>query len=95
MTSLYDQLIQAIIETGVSEAEAQHAVRRCALAMAKQGAAGYLGGGALSYFLAMNPGTAVPYLVGGVAFGAGHALVASAQCSEVREAIKFWSTTAI
>jgi hypothetical protein len=95
MASPYDQLIQAIIDTGVSEAEAQHAARRCAMAMAKQGVAGYLGGGALSYFLAMNPGTAVPYLVGGVVLGAGHALVTSVQCSEVREAIKFWNTTAI
>ena len=95
MASPYDQLIQAIVDTGVSEAEAQHAARRCAMAMAKQGAVGYLGGGALSYFLAMNPGTALPYLVGGLAIGAGHALVKSPQCSEVREAIQFWNLAPI
>ncbi len=95
MANPYEQLIQAIVETGVSEAEAQHAARRCAMAMVKKGFAGYIGGGALSYFLAMNPSTAIPYLVGGIALGAGHALVKSPQCSEVREAINFWNVTAI
>jgi hypothetical protein len=89
MASPYEQLIQAIIETGIPETEARHAARRCALAMAKQGATRYLGGGALAYFMAMNPATAVPYLVGGVALGAGHALLKAPQCSEVREAVPF------
>jgi hypothetical protein len=92
MASPYDQLIQAITETGVSEAEAQFAVRRCAMAMAKQGAITYVGGSALAYFLAMNPATAMPYLVGSAALGAGHALAISPQCSEVRLAILFWIT---
>jgi hypothetical protein len=94
MPSPYEQLIQAIAETGVSEVEAQHAARRCAIAMAKQGIAGYAAGGALSYFLAMNLTTAVPYLVGSTALGAGHALMKSPQCSDVRRAIQFWSTAA-
>ena len=95
MASPYEQLIQAITETGIPETEARHAASSCAVAMAKQGAVGYLGGGAFSYFLAMNPGTAVLYLVGGVTVGAGHALFTSPQCSEVREAIRFWNTASL
>ena len=92
MPSPYEQLIEAIVETGVSEVEAQHAARRCAMAMAKQGAVGYLGGGAFAYFMAMNPASAVPYAIAGLAGGAAYALIKSPQCSEVREAIRFWNT---
>jgi hypothetical protein len=91
----YDELIQSITATGLPETEARNAARRCAMAMAKQGAVGYLGGGAFAYFMAMNPATAVPYLVGGAVLGAGHALAKSPQCSEVREAIRFWNITPI
>jgi hypothetical protein len=92
MANPYDELIHAIRNTGISEAEAQHAARRCLKEMAKQGAMGYLGGGALSYFLAMNPATAMPYLIGGLALGGGHALAKSPQCSDVRKAISFWNS---
>ena len=92
MTSLYEQLIQAIVQTGVSQDEARHAARRCALEMARQGFVGYLGSGALAYFLAMNPVSAMSFLAGGAVLGAGHAFARSPQCSEVREAISFWSS---
>jgi hypothetical protein len=88
MASPYDQLIQSIVETGLTEDEARIAARRCVLAMAKQGIAGYAGGGALAYFLAMSPGIAV----GAMTLGAGHALAKSPQCSDVRQAIRFWNT---
>jgi len=92
MKSPYDELIDAIVDSGVSESEAQLAARRCALAMAQNGAVAYLGGGALAYFLAMNPASAVPYAVGGLTLGAGYALAKSPRCSEVRDAIRFWSS---
>jgi hypothetical protein len=95
MASPYDDLIQAITATGVSEVEARHAARRCAIAMAKNGAMGYLGGGAFAYFMAMNPAAAIPFLVGGAAIGAGYAFAKAPQCSEVREAVRFWNTAPI
>ena len=95
MPSPYDQLIQAIADTGISEAEAQHAARRCSLAVAKGGLTGYFGGGAFAYFLAMNPASAVPCAVAGLGIGAGYALAKSPQCSEVRDAIRFWNTAPI
>jgi hypothetical protein len=93
--SSYDELIQKITATGISENEARLAVRRCTFAMAKQGVVGYAGAGAFTYFMAMNPATAVPYLVGGAVLGAGYALAKSPQCSEVRTAIRFWNATPI
>ena len=92
MASPYEQLIQAIVDTGVSEAEARHAAQRCALAMATRGIVIYAGAGAFTYFMSMNPATAIPYWVGGLAVGAGSALAKSPSCSEVREAIRFWNT---
>lgn len=93
MSTPCDQLIQSITDTGVAESEAQqHAARRCALATARGGASGYVGGGALSCFLAMNPASAVPYAVVGLGVDAAYALVKSPQCSQVREAIRFWNT---
>jgi hypothetical protein len=93
MSSPYEDLIRAITETGISRAEAEHAARRCAMAMAKGGLLGYAGGSiAFGYFMAMNPATAIPYLLVSTAVGGGYALTKSPQCSEVRDAISFWNT---
>jgi hypothetical protein len=90
MRSEYEALIQAITETGVPEAEARAAATACAKAMARGAVTGYVGGGALSYFLAMNPATSLEYVVTGFAIGGGYALVKSDQCAAVRDAIAFW-----
>jgi hypothetical protein len=92
MSAPYDDLIDAVTNTGISRAEAEHAVRRCAMAMAKGGLVGYTAGGAFAYFMAMNPATSIPYLLVSTAAGGGYALAKSQQCSEVREAINFWNT---
>jgi hypothetical protein len=95
MNSFYDELIDSIMATGISEEEARNAARRCAMAMGRHAAVGYAGGGALGFFLQMNPATALPYLVGGLALGAGHGLAKAPQCAEVRQAIGFWNTARI
>jgi hypothetical protein len=93
--ALYDVLLDQVMKTGISEEEARLAVRRCAVTMAKQGALAYVGGGAaqiaLSYFVKMNPATAIPYAVGSVLLGAGHAVYSSPDCSDVRRAIVYWN----
>jgi hypothetical protein len=58
--------------------------------MIKGGVAGYSTGGALAYFLAMNPVSVFPFLIGTTATGAGYQLLKSPSCSEVREAVSFW-----
>jgi hypothetical protein len=88
MSSPYDDLIDQIAATGISRKEAEYAARRCTMAMLKNGVVGYGGAGLLTYFLRMSPG---PALVG-FAVGAGYGFVKSPQCSEVREAIRFWNT---
>ena len=101
MTSPYEHLIAAIVETGISEGEARHAARRCAFAMAKGGGVGYTTGYALAYFLApvgATPITVLPYMgaastimAGATLAGAGTAFARAPQCSQVREAIRYWS----
>ena len=94
MPSPYDELVSFVEQSGISQAEAELAIRRCSLAMAKQGIYTYAAGGAVMYFMNMTPASALSY--GTLAFGAGafHALAKSPQCSEVRDAIQFWSTAA-
>jgi hypothetical protein len=92
MSSAYDGLIERITDSGISRSEAEHAARRCALAMAKGGVFGYTAAGAFAYFMAMNPTTALPYLVGSTVVGSGYQLLKSPECSEVRKAISFWNT---
>ena len=87
MSSPYEDLIDQITATGISRQEAEYAARRCAMAMLKNGVVGYGGAGVLTYFLRMSPTTAVL----GFAVGAGYTLAESPQCSEVREAIRFWN----
>ena len=94
MNSPYEELIDFVVSSGISRTEAEHGVRMCALAMAKNGAAAYFGTGAVVYFMSMNPATAVPYLVGAAAVGAGYGLAKSPQCQEVRDALRYWSAAA-
>jgi hypothetical protein len=95
MASLYDQLIQEIKETGLTEAEAKHAARRCATAIALRGATGWAAGSLLGIFLAKNVAVAMPLAIGGTVLGVGNALVKSPQCSKVRDAVKFWNKVGI
>jgi hypothetical protein len=92
MPSPYDELVEFVAQSGISQAEAEHAVRRCATAMLAQGAATYVAGSAVMYFMNMTIPSAFSY--GTLALGAGavHAVAKSPQCSEVREAIRFWNT---
>jgi hypothetical protein len=92
MNSPYEHLIEFVTNAGLSEDEARHAVRQCAWAMAKKGAVSYVAGGAISYFMLMNPTTAIPYTVGATAAGAAFGLAKAPECSQIREAIRFWST---
>jgi hypothetical protein len=92
MTKAYQPLLDMLVDTGLSESEAEHAVRRCATAMAKQGIATYTGAGALAYFLNMNPASGMSFAVLAVGAGAGHALATSPSCGDVRKAIGFWNT---
>lgn len=94
MRTAYDDLIDFVVSTGVSRAEAELGVRRCAVAIGKHGLVGYTAGGAVAYFLGMNPATAIPYLIGTAAAGAGYGLVKSPQCHEVRQALTYWATAA-
>jgi hypothetical protein len=91
MADYYNDLIDWVADTGISRNEAQHAVTRCSLAIAKGGAAGYTAMGAAAYFMAMNPATAVEYLVASTAIGGGYELIKSPACAQVREAISFWN----
>lgn len=92
MSVVYDDLIGKITASGISTADAQIAVRHCEMAMLKGGVAGYTAGGALAYFLAMNPASAFPFLIGTAAAGSGYQLLNSPACSEVREAVSFWKS---
>lgn len=92
MPNFHDELIDMVVQSGVSRPEAEHAVRRCAFAMAKQGALVYTGSALLMYFMNTNPASAIGY--GTLSFGAGaaHALIKSPDCEDVRKAARFWST---
>lgn len=90
MSTPYEDLVQFIESNGVTEAEGEHALRRCLIAMGKAGLVGYASGGAISYFMTMNPATVFPFLTATTAAGAGYALVNSPSCSEVREAVAYW-----
>jgi hypothetical protein len=92
MNSAYDDLIDKITDSGISRSEAEHAARRCAAAMAVGGLAGYTAAAGFAYFMAMNPLTALPYLIGAPVVGASYQLLKSPSCSEVRQAIGFWNT---
>lgn len=93
MAKAYQPLLDMIVQnTGISEAEAEHAVRRCATAMLKQGVAAYGSAGALAYFLNMNPASGLSFAVTTLSLGAGHALLTSNSCGDVRRAIAFWNT---
>jgi hypothetical protein len=88
----YDQLAEFIEQQdGISREEAEHAIRRCALAMSLTGFAGWeAGAGAVAYFL--NPGVMMVGGVVGAGAGAYQAYKRAPQCSEVRDAIRYWNT---
>jgi len=88
----YEDLIDFVTKRGISRYEAERAVKRCARAMAINGLVGYSTGGAIAFFLAMNPATAVPYLIAGTAVGAVTTLARAPACSDIREAISYWNT---
>ena len=89
--SPYDQLVLELVRSGVSRAEAEPAVRRCLGSMSKHAVAGYGAGGLLAYFLNANPVSAFGYAALTTGAGAAYALHSSPSCSEVRQAIRFWS----
>jgi len=93
--SAYDELIDFVTKSGIPPADAEFAVRQCALAMAKRGIGAYTAGGAVAYFMSMNPSTAIPFLIGTTAVGAASGLVNAPQCEEVREAIRYWTKAQI
>ena len=80
----YEDLIDFVTKRGISRYEAERAVKRCARAMAINGL--------VAFFLAMNPATAVPYLIAGTAVGAVTTLARAPACSDIREAISYWNT---
>jgi hypothetical protein len=88
----YEDLINFVVDSGLSRDEAEHAVRQCVFAMIRKGLAGYTAGGAAAYFMQMNPSTAIPFLLVTTSVGAGYALAKAPQCSEVRGAVQFWNT---
>ena len=90
--SAYDELIDFVTDSGIPRSEAEHAVKRSALAMARYSIGTYAAGGAVTYLLSMNPTTALPYLVTAAAGGAAYGLAKAPQCEEVRTAIRYWST---
>ena len=91
MPSPYEELVSKIVDNGVSRPEAEHAVRICGSAMAKQGIAVYSGSALLMYFMNTNPVSAFGYGALALGTGAGHALLKSPDCEEVRQAVQFWS----
>ncbi len=91
MPTTYEELVSTIVDSGVSRLEAEHAVRRCGFAMARQGAAVYTGSALLMYFMNTNPVSAIGYGTVALGAGAGHALLKSPDCEEVRQAVQFWN----
>jgi hypothetical protein len=91
--SNYEELAQFIEEQdGISREEAEHAIRRCAAAMASQGLVYGVAGAAIVGFLTKNP---IAALGSGVVAGAGGAVLApfnAPQCSEIRDAIRHWNS---
>ena len=95
MSSKYDELVSFVGNQCISEYEADHAIRRCIAAMAKNGIASYAGASAVAYFMNMTPASAVGFGVTTFTLGAGYAVVNSPKCSEVRSTIHFWNTEPI
>jgi len=93
MPFTHNDLVNLLVKSGVSPSEARPAVNRCLLSMGAHAAMTYTAGGALAYFLAMNPATTLPYTAATIAAGAGYAFQKSPQCMEVRTAIRFWLAT--
>lgn len=88
----YDDLLAFVRESGLDDEEARHAVRRCAITMAKNGAGAYLGAGAIAYFMNMNPASAMGFAAVTFGSGAAYALATSPSCGDVRKAVFFWRT---
>jgi len=88
----YEQLVSELVRSGVSRSEAEPAVKRCLASMSAHALAGYAAGGLLAYFLHANPGTALGYTAITTTAGAARALHSSPSCSEVRQAIRYWTT---
>jgi hypothetical protein len=95
VTTPYEELIGFVESNGIARYEAEHAVRRCAMAIALRGAATYAGGGFIMYFMNMNPASAIGYGAMSFGVGAAYGLAKAPQCREVREAIRFWNTAPI
>ena len=85
-------LIDSMMRSGVSHADAEEAVDQCTKAMLKHGVGAYTATGLAAYLLGMNPATAMPYLVAAPVLGAGYGFFSSPQCQDVREAVSFWKT---
>jgi hypothetical protein len=88
----YDDLLGFMRDQGFTDLEAQHAVKRCVIAMAKHGAGAYAGAGAIAFFMNMTPASAMGFATVTLAGGAAHGLATSPQCKDIREAISFWNT---
>jgi hypothetical protein len=95
MSTPYEELQRFMISNGIPAADAEIAIRRCSIAIAKRASAGYIGGGAVAYFMAMNPAAGISYVVGGATIGAGSALYSSPACADIRTAIRYWWTAAL
>lgn len=86
-----DKLIEAIEATGVSEAEAKHAVMMCSLKMAGLGFVGYEAGVLLGYFLSLGTAS-MPLGLAGAAVGA-YSAYQSPTCADVRNAVRYWNNS--
>jgi hypothetical protein len=85
-------LIDSMMRSGVSDADAERAVDRCIKAMLTHGAGAYTTTALATYLLGMNPATAIPYLVAAPVAGASYGFFTSSQCEEIRNAVAFWTT---
>ena len=87
-----NDLMDLITNSGVSHEDAEAAVDRCQAAIVKQG---FLAGeiaGVIGFFVTgkPNPASALAWGLAGSAGGAALAPLTSPQCSEVRNAVRFW-----
>jgi hypothetical protein len=90
-----EAITQKIVESGVSQEEAEHAVRQCVIAMAKGGGVAGMAGMAFGFFMTKNLAAATVIGAAGIPAGGAFQLLKAPQCQEVRDAINFWNTAKI
>jgi hypothetical protein len=90
--SNYDTLVTWIGESGIERQEAEHAIRSCALAMAKDGVKVYAAAGVIAYFMNATPATAIGYAAGGAFVGSAYAISKAPDCAAIRQRITFWNS---